>query len=141
MKVPDTAPIQKRYAEPSMKSVDALIVAKSIIAGACVVKTNLTNLIRESNPSEILVVAPVMFANAKANLEREFPQDITQRFDYAYFAEDDEKTSDGNVIPGIGGNVYQRLGFGDQDSKNRYTPQLVIARRRQALAAQPASQT
>lgn len=27
MKVPDTAPIQKRYAEPSMKSVDALIVA------------------------------------------------------------------------------------------------------------------
>src|SRR5690554_8000482 len=85
--IPDTAPIQKRYAEPSIKSVDSLIVAKSIISGACVVKTNLTNLIRESNPSEIFVVAPVMFAHAKANLEREFPQDITQRFDYAYFAE------------------------------------------------------
>ncbi|NWO07292.1 MAG: hypothetical protein HLX50_16855 [Alteromonadaceae bacterium] len=137
--IPDTAPIQKRYAEPSIKSVDSLIVAKSIISGACVVKTNLTNLIRESNPSEIFVVAPVMFAHAKANLEKEFPADVSQRFEYAFFAEDDDKASDGNVLPGIGGNVYQRLGFDDQDGKNRYTPELVITRRRQMISGQSGS--
>lgn len=137
--IPDTAPIQKRYAEPSIKAIDILIVAKSIISGACVVKTNLTNLIRMANPSKIFVVAPVIFANARANLEKEFPSDITQRFEYAFFAEDDTKSSEGDVLPGIGGNVYQRLGFKNQDGKNRYTPDLVITRRRQMMSAQSIS--
>lgn len=128
--IPDTAPIQRKYSEPTIKSVDSLIVAKSIISGACVVKTNLTHLIRESNPSMIYVVAPVMFTNAKSNLEKEFASDITRRFAYQYFAQDDQKSADNNVMPGIGGNVYQRLGFEDQDDKNHYTPELVINRRR-----------
>lgn len=136
--IPDTAPIQRKYSEPTIKTIDSLIVAKSIISGACVVKTNLTHLIRESNPSEIYVVAPVMFANAQSNLEKEFPSDITSRFEYVYFAQDDQKSLDDNVIPGIGGNVYQRLGFEDQDDKNRYTPKLVISRRRDRLSGQAA---
>jgi len=137
--IPDTAPIQKRYAEPSIKSVDCLIIAKSIISGACVVKTNLANLILESNPSEIFVVAPVAFTNAKQSLEKEFPEDITRRFEYTFFAEDDTKSSDGNVVPGVGGDVYQRLGFENQDGKNRYTPELVVMRRRQMISGQAVS--
>ena len=136
--VPDTAPIQRKYFEPSIKTIDSLIVAKSIISGACVVKTNLTHLIRESSPRDIFVVAPVMFANAQLNLEKEFPADIARRFKYFYFAEDDQKSGDNNVVPGIGGNVYERLGFGNQDNKNRYTPQLVITRRRSLLSGQSA---
>jgi hypothetical protein len=137
--IPSTAPIKKKYSEPHINDVDSLIVAKSIISGACVVKTNLTNIIRVSKPSEIYVVSPVIFKNAQANLEKEFPNEITKLFKYAFFAEDDCKTSDGNVFPGIGGDVYQRLGFSDQDNKNRYTPALVINRRRQLASDQPVS--
>ncbi|MGQ7846600.1 hypothetical protein ACUNV4_19110 [Granulosicoccus sp. 3-233] len=46
-----------------------------------------------------------------------------------------DKSDTGEVIPGIGGNVYQRLGFGDQESKNRYTPDFVKERRAAILSA------
>jgi hypothetical protein len=40
------APILRKYQEPSDKKVKYLIVLKSIISGACVVRTNLVNLIQ-----------------------------------------------------------------------------------------------
>ena len=46
-----------------------------------------------------------------------------------YLAEDDVKTPEGIIVPGIGGEVYARLGFGSQDDKNRSTPELVKQRR------------
>ncbi len=33
------------------------------------------------------------------------------------------------VIPGIGGNVYLRLGWEGQDDKNKYIPEIVKTRR------------
>jgi protein-tyrosine-phosphatase len=50
-----------------------------------------------------------------------------------YLAEDDVKTPEGIIVPGIGGEVYARLGFGSQDDKNRFTPDLVKQRRREIL--------
>lgn len=123
------APIIKKYREPAVSNANIVIIVKSIISGACVVKTNLTSLIQEVDPERIFVVAPVMHADAQKKLNSEFPNTIVDKFNYIYFAVDDEKQANGNLVPGIGGNVYQRLGFIDQDDKNKFIPQLVKARR------------
>lgn len=123
------APIIKKYKEPASNNAEILVVVKSVISGACVVKTNLTNLIQEVIPKEIFVVSPVMYVNASSKLNSEFPDDISEKFKYVYFAIDNEKSSDGNLIPGIGGNVYKRLGFESQEDKNKFTPKLVKKRR------------
>lgn len=128
-----SAPILRKYKEPSIKSADVLLVVKSIISGSCVVKTNLMHLINEMSPKKIFVIAPVMHQNAADKLSKEFPKSISSMFSYSYFACDTDRTRDGEVIPGIGGSVYERLGFEGQEGKNRYTPQLVISRR-QAMA-------
>lgn len=129
------APIKRRYLEPSNNPKQTLVVIKSIISGACVVKTNLRNLINEREPENILIAAPVILKGAEERLEKEFDQKISDRFEYIYFAIDGEKDSTGNVIPGIGGDVYQRLGFKDQDDKNRYSPEIVKNRRKMFSAA------
>jgi hypothetical protein len=41
---------------------------------------------------------------------------------------DDEVSNEDEVIS-IGGNIYQRLGLGDSQIKNKYIPQLVKDRR------------
>ncbi|RYY31475.1 MAG: hypothetical protein EOO04_01090 [Chitinophagaceae bacterium] len=123
------APIIREFHDPGYQSSDVVIVLKSIIANACVVKTNLTRLLENTDPKEILIVAPVLLKGAQAKLEAEFPEDFSARFKYVYFAEDDTRSDDGIVIPGIGGNVYERLGFEGESAKNRYTPQLVKDRR------------
>ncbi|HLO47808.1 MAG TPA: hypothetical protein VK211_05245, partial [Kamptonema sp.] len=64
-----------------------------------------------------------------------FEKDIYEKFNFIYFAEDDERTQEGEVIPGIGGIVYERLGFEGQDDKNRYIPEIVKERRSQLLKA------
>lgn len=123
------APILKRYREPFTPSNQLLVVVKSIISGACVVKTNLTNLIQDQNPSKILITAPVIYKGADLKLEKEFTPEIAKLFAYLTYAIDDEKSSDGNIAPGIGGNVYQLLGLGDQELKNQYMPEIVKQRR------------
>jgi len=99
-----------------------------------VVKTNLTYLIQEMSPEVIFVVSPVIHSQAIGKLEREFPKAISEKFRYIYFAEDSEKLENGNLVPGIGGSVYQRLGFKDQEDKNRFTPNLVKTRREQLVS-------
>jgi DNA-binding NarL/FixJ family response regulator len=123
------APIIKKYQEPSKKKVNYLVVVKSIISGACVVKTNLINLIQKIEPEKIFIVAPVMYHTAEQKLKSEFEPKIYEKFQYFYFAKDDERTSQGEVIPGIGGIVYDRLGFNGQDEKNLYIPNIVKLRR------------
>lgn len=123
----DVAPILKQYKEPVGK-VDYLIVVKSIISDSCVVRTNLQNLIQTLQPREILIAAPVIHARAEASLRQVFPQDISDKFHFFYFAEDDERTASGEVLPGIGGMVFERLGFSGQAS--RYIPEIVQERRR-----------
>lgn len=52
---------------------------------------------------------------------------------FSIFAKDDGRKLDGKVIPGIGGMVYDRLGFDGQDEKNRHIPELVVAERMEKL--------
>jgi hypothetical protein len=123
------APIVKEFHETQNENIGTVIIIKSIISSSCVVRTNLTKLIEESSPRHILIVAPVLLRGATENLESEFSDDIKSRFNYLYFAEDDQKSDDGFVYPGIGGDVYQRLGFESQKEKNSYVPKIVKERR------------
>lgn len=129
------APIIKKYLEPSASHANTVVIVKSVISGACVVKTNLTNLIQDISPDSIFVVSPVMHIDAQEKLDREFPRTISKKFTYIYFAIDDERQEDGNLIPGVGGNVYQRLGFKNQDEKNKSIPELVKERRALLISA------
>lgn len=126
------APIIREFHEPDSKSATNLIVIKSIIASACVVATNLMSLIDQLVPNRIFIVAPVLLEGARENLAKEFTHETTSKFEYLYFAEDNERTADGMVVPGIGGEIYQRLGFAGQEGKNNYTPSLVKERRARA---------
>ena len=127
------APILKKYQEPAHEKVKYLIVIKSIISGACVVRTNLVNLIQKIEPEKIFIVAPVIYQNAEQKLKNEFAENIYNKFKFFYFAKDDKRTEQGEVIPGIGGNVYLRLGFEGQEHKNEYIPEIVKMRRSQFI--------
>jgi hypothetical protein len=123
----ELAPIIRRYVEPG--EAEAFLVVKSIIASACVVRTNITELVYDHNPARVLIFAPVILKGAQERLGQEFDDDVSRRFEFCWFAEDDEKEGE-NVKPGIGGQVYERLGIGTRADKNRYTPELVRERRR-----------
>ena len=127
------APIIREFHDVGYASADVIIILKSIISNACVVKTNLTRLIETLVPEKIVIVAPVLLKDAQKKLALEFSNDIIDKFEYLYFAEDSERTEDGIILPGIGGDVYQRLGFTGQIDKNRFTPELVKTRRKQSV--------
>ncbi|WP_313919469.1 hypothetical protein [Tahibacter sp.] len=124
----DIAPIVKQYKEPVDVSSTLLIMVKSIISGACVVKTNLSTLVEKAIPQRVIVAAPVMVRGSKDRLASEFSPELAGRFEYVTFALDDPATgADHLVEPGIGGSVYKRLGM---ENKASYVPDLVKRRRR-----------
>jgi len=129
----DRAPIVKRYIEPITKA-SAFLVIKSIIFSSCVVRTNISELVYQLNPDKVIVLAPVVLEGVQERLNGEFPSEISRRFEYLWLAEDDQTKEDGEVIPGIGGSVYELLGLGTEKEKNRFVPDLV-KERRQALRA------
>lgn len=130
------APILKEYREPCNVNDAALVVVKSIISSACVVRTNLANLIANANPQRIFVLAPVMFKGADETLRHDFAPSISERFEYIALAIDDEKRDGKWIVPGVGGDIYVRLGYGGAEKKNAHVPALVKERRKHpALAA------
>lgn len=126
------APILKEYREPCDVTDSALVVVKSIISSACVVRTNLANLIAKAVPKRIFVVAPVIYKGADESLRRDFVQEISDRFEYITLAIDDEKRDGKWIVPGVGGDIYTRLGYGGAEQKNRHVPLLVKLRRSHA---------
>ncbi len=56
---------------------------------------------------------------------QEFPDEINSKFHFITFAIDDERVNN-EVIPGIGGMVYLRLGLGNMEEKNHYIPEMVL---------------
>jgi hypothetical protein len=58
-----------------------------------------------------------MYQEAQEKLRNAFEKSIYDKFQFFYFAKDDQRTAKGEVIPGIGGSVYDRLGFQGQDDK------------------------
>lgn len=121
------APVVQEYIEP-LDGVDQIIMLKSIISGSCVVRTNLLHLLDEIRPCIVHVAAPVMLQGADERLGEEFPPEIAKSFHYWTFEVDTDRTADGEVLPGIGGEVYGRLGLGDGRTKNRVMPALVAGR-------------
>ena len=124
----DVAPIVNEYREPIPEALDHLVVVKSIISGACVVKTNLMHLLETASPQHIHIMAPVMLKGAENRLSAEFDTEVADRFRYWLLATDDEKDEDGNVLPGTGGEIYGRLGFDGQAGKNAYYPRFIRER-------------
>lgn len=120
----EISPIEKAYEEP-INDCRLLVIVKSIISTSCVVKTQLTRLIGKTTPDQIAILAPVMYKDGVPNLMREFPEEISSKFHFITFAVDDEREGS-EVIPGIGGMVYPRLGLGDMETKNRYVPEMVL---------------
>jgi len=126
----DVAPIVRQYIEPVHKdSINVFVVIKSIISSACVIRTNISELVYDFEPERVLILAPVVLVGAQQNLEAEFDPEIAARFEYLWFAQDDQKEDDGTVVPGIGGSVYELLGIGTSETKNSFVPQLVESRR------------
>lgn len=123
------APVIREYQEPPQGKVQYLIVAKSIISSGCVVRSNLLHLIGKIDPEVIFIAAPVIYSEAEALLQQEFEPAVYAKFRFVYFAKDDDRTPAGEVVPGVGGMVYERLGIGEQISENRYIPEIVKTRR------------
>ena len=119
------APIYNKFLEPGYQNADELIVVKSIIMGSCVVKTNITALFEDVNPSAVHIVSPVMHKQSSKKLKIEFPDRISKTFDFTVLATDTDESDDGDLIPGVGGSVYQRLGFKNQDDKNTFFPNII----------------
>lgn len=120
----EISPIEKAYEEP-IDDCQLLVIVKSIISTSCVVKTQLTRLIGKISPKQIAILAPVMYKDGIPNLMREFPKEISNRFNFVTFAIDDERVGS-EVIPGIGGMIYPRLGLVDIETKNHYIPEVVL---------------
>jgi len=131
----DPSPIVKSYLEPATANIETLIVVKAIISSACVVKTNLSKLIEQINPSAIHLAAPVMFQGSEDLLKDEFADSISSKFHFFTFAVDDERPEDGIIVPGVGGSVYAKLGFDDNNHKNSYMP-ATVKQRRASIRAQ-----
>ena len=68
-----------------------------------------------------------MHDKSKDKLKNEFPDNICQKFEFRTFAIDSKKDKQGNVLDGIGGEVYPHLGFETQPAllKTGYMPNLV----------------
>lgn len=120
----EISPIVKAYEEP-IENCRLLVVVKSIISSSCVVKTQLTRLIGKVNPERVAILAPVMYKDGMPNLMSEFPDSVNSKFEFVTFAIDEDRLENGEVVPGIGGMVYPRLGLGDIEAKNSYLPKMV----------------
>ncbi len=119
------APILHSYLQPGYKSSDTLVIVKSVISGSCVVRTNILALIESIEAKNIFIVSPVMHESSELSLKQEFPKEISDKFDFVYFAIDNIKDASGEVKPGIGGQIYNLLGLSDQPVKTEYIPELV----------------
>lgn len=124
----DINAIIRTYKDNLKSQCENLIIIKSIISSSCVVKTQLMRLISDLTPKKIFIIAPVMYKDAEYNLCMDFPQNISSKFKFLTFAVDDEINDHKEIIPGIGGMVYPRLGLGNESEKNSYIPEIVKLR-------------
>lgn len=118
------APVVHRFLEPGYESSNVLIIAKSVISGSCVVRTNILELIEVIKPQKIYIVSPVMHSDSEESLRKEFPLSISEKFEFLVFATDSVRI-DGEVKPGIDGEVYPLLGLEDQPARMGFMPKLV----------------
>ncbi len=120
------APIVNKFLENGYQDSTDIVIVKSIMSGSCVVKTNLLALFDYlENMENIFILAPVMHKNSAEKLRAEFPQEIADKFRFICFAIDEIRTDSGEVQPGIGGIVYQRLGLNKPPVETGYMPDTI----------------
>ena len=120
------APIVHKFIQSGYESAKNIIIVKSVISGSCVVRTNLIEMLSSlPNVENIFILAPVAHKQSEHKLKAEFPTDISQKFKFICFAIDDERSEAGEVIPGIGGSVYELLGLANQPVLTAYMPAVV----------------
>lgn len=123
------APIIHKFIEPNYESMRNIVIVKSIMSGSCVVRANLIEMLDKINNIEnVFILAPVAHKNSEDKLKAEFPIDISNKFKFYCFAIDDVRTKSGEVQPGIGGQVYELLGLGNQPALTGYIPNVVMER-------------
>lgn len=120
------APIMHRFLETGYETSNTILIVKSIISGSCVIRTNLIDILDKIKTIEnIFILAPVIHKDAENALKKAFPQDVADKFKFFYLAQDDIRTESGEVIPGIGGQIYRLLGLTNQPVLTSYIPQIV----------------
>lgn len=120
------APIVHKFVEPGYKCVKNIIVVKSVMSGSCVVRTNLIEMLDEVKRAEhVFILSPVAHKNSEEKLKKEFPKHISDKFKFFCFAIDDKRDVSGEVIPGIGGQIYDLLGLSKQPVLSSYMPKVV----------------
>lgn len=120
------APIVHKFIQSGYESATDIIIVKSIMSGSCVVRTNLIEMLDNiQNIDNIFILAPVAHQQSEEKLRAEFPLSISQKFKFICFAIDEKRDNTGEVIPGIGGQVYELLGLKDQPVLTAYMPHVV----------------
>lgn len=120
------APIVHEFIQTGYETTKNIVVVKSVISGSCVVRTNLLKLFENLKHVEnVFIVSPVIYSQSEDNLKSEFPKEISDKFQFIYLAKDNERDETGEVIPGIGGQVYDLLGLAKQPVLTGYIPQVV----------------
>jgi hypothetical protein len=125
----DIAPILRRYVEPLDAPLDALVVLKSIVSDGCTVKTNMQEVLATVRPARVIVASPVILKGAADRVREDLGETTAKEIEFVVLAEDDAKTAEGWVDPGVGGEVYRLLGLGSKADANRYRPELLDKRR------------
>lgn len=120
------APIVHKFLQPGYEQAESLVVVKSVISGSCVVRTNILELIEKLIVEKIYIVSPVMHEKSEEALRREFPDEVSRKFEFIFFAIDKTKDASGEVKPGIGGQIYELLGMKDQPARTSFMPKLVL---------------
>lgn len=120
------APVVHKFLESGFEDTNSLVVVKSVISGSCVVRTNILELIERLKSLDVIyIVSPVMHVKSEQSLRNEFPRDVSEKFQFVYFATDEDKDDSGEVKPGIGGQIYNLLGMQDQPARTSFMPKLV----------------
>lgn len=120
------APVLHSFIEPNYEDVQNVIIVKSVMSGSCVVRTNLIAMLDKiAKIDNIYILSPVAHKDSKKKLIKEFPEEISNKFNFVFFAEDDVKNEYGEVIPGIGGQIYSLLGLENQPALTGYMPNVV----------------
>lgn len=120
------APIVHKFIQSGYETATTIIIVKSVMSGSCVVRTNLIEMIGDMpNVENIFILAPVAHRHSEEKLKAEFPATIADKFKFICFAIDEQRSTAGEVIPGIGGSVYELLGLDDQPVLTAYMPQVV----------------
>lgn len=106
------APILRAFEEPGVDQCGHLVAVQSIAGDIATIKTNITAALQLLTPKSIQVLSPVLHADFRKSLLKQFPESMNCLFDFHDFAEDAELNAEtGELKPGLGGLEMARMGL------------------------------